>query len=321
VRAIRLGPVRIRERINTLAALPGLAHTAHQRHPRLDADAVPLVSVVIATYNWSNVLRCAIASALRQTYPKIEVIVVGDGCSDDSAEVVASFADERVRWHNLAENSGSQSAPNNAGIELAHGDYIAYHGHDDVWLPSHLAIVTAPLRNQNAELAYSVTEILGPLGGGYRALRGVSRSGRYSPALWIPPSSVVHHKSLIQTIGPWRDYRTIDRPPDIDFVARAHEHGNRLVPVHALTVFKFNSAYRRNSYIEKPSHEQEHYIDRIERERAFIYRELGRVAFATVRSLFVSIGKDLPQVPDPPDPLPPGWYVTQLRRIRGLEPD
>jgi glycosyltransferase involved in cell wall biosynthesis len=287
--------------------------------PRLATDDVPLVSVVIATYNWSNVLRCAVASALRQTYPRLEVIVVGDGCTDDSAEVVASFADERVRWHNLGENSGSQSAPNNAGIELARGDYIAYHGHDDVWLPSHLAIVTAPLRDKQAELAYSVTEILGPLEGGYRALRGVSRSRRYSPGLWIPPSSVVHRKSLVERIGPWRDYRTIDRPPDIDFVARAYEHGNLLVPVHALTAFKFNSAYRRNSYIEKPSHEQEYYLGRIERERSFVYRELGSVAFATFRSLFVSIGKDLPQVPEPPDPLPPGWYVTQLRRIRGLE--
>lgn len=310
--------MRIRERSRAFAGLPGLARTARLRPPVAAADA-PLVSVVIATYNWSNVLRCAIESALRQTYPRLEVIVVGDGCTDDSAEVVASFADERVRWHNLPENTGSQSTPNNVGIELARGEYIAYHGHDDVWLPTHLAFVTRPLLEGRADLAYTVTELLGPLGGGYRALRGVSRGGRHSPALWIPPSSVAHRKSLVDEIGPWRDYRTMERPPDIEFVQRAFEQGKRLVPVNALTVFKFASAYRRNSYVEKPSHEQERYLGRIESERGFVYRELGSVAFATFRSLFVSISKDLPQLPEPPDPLPPGWHVTQWRRIRGLE--
>ncbi len=310
--------MRIRERARAFAGLPGLARAARVPPPVPPADA-PLVSVVIATYNWSSVLRCAIASALRQTYPRLEVIVVGDGCTDNSAEVVASFADGRVRWHNLPENSGSQSTPNNVGVELARGEYVAYLGHDDVWLPTHLALVTQPLLEGRADLAYTVTEILGPLGGGFRALRGVSRGGRYSRALWIPPSSVAHRRRLVDEIGPWRDYRTMERPPDIEFVERAHEQGKRLVPVNALTVFKFASAYRRNSYLEKPSHEQERYLRRIETERGFVERELGAVAFAVFRSLFVSISKDLPQLPEPPDPLPPGWHVTQWRRIRGLE--
>ena len=83
-RAVALAPVRIRERTRAFAELPRLARTARLR-PRVAADDAPLVSVVIATYNWSSVLRCAIESALRQTYPRLEVIVVGDGCTDDSA--------------------------------------------------------------------------------------------------------------------------------------------------------------------------------------------------------------------------------------------
>jgi glycosyltransferase involved in cell wall biosynthesis len=276
--------------------------------------------VVIATYNWSSVLRCAITSALRQTYPRFEVIVVGDGCTDDSAEIVASFADERVRWHNLPENTGHQSAPNNAGLELARGDYIAYHGHDDVWLPTHLAVVTRPLLEGTADLAYTVTEVLGPLGGGYRGLQGLSPSGSYSRSVTVPPSVLAHRKDLIDEIGAWRDYRTIMLAPDVDFIRRAHDNGKRLVPVNALTVFKFPASHRRNSYIEKPSHEQERYLRRLEHERAFIYRELGAVAFATFRSLFVSIAKDLPVLPSSPDGQPPGWGITQARRIRGLEP-
>jgi glycosyltransferase involved in cell wall biosynthesis len=281
---------------------------------------VPLVSVVIATYNWSNVLRCAITSALRQTYPRVEVIVVGDGCTDDSEAVVASFADDRVRWHNLPRNSGHQSAPNNAGIDLARGEYIAYHGHDDLWLPTHLAVVTQPLIAGSADLAYTVTEVIGPLEGRYRALRGLSRAGPYTPDVWIPPSSLVHRKNLIEEIGGWRDYHAIERPPDIDFVERADRNGKRILPVNALTVFKFNSAYRPNSYIDKPSHEQELYLSRLEHERVFVHRELGAVAWATIRSLFVSISKDLPRVPAAPDHPPSGWYITEWRRIRGLEP-
>jgi glycosyltransferase involved in cell wall biosynthesis len=75
----------------------------------------PLVTVVIATYNRSAVLRYALASALRQSYRRLEVLVVGDACTDDSSEVVASFGDPRVRWINLPSNSGSQAGRTRPG--------------------------------------------------------------------------------------------------------------------------------------------------------------------------------------------------------------
>ena len=79
----------------------------------------PLVSVVIATYNWSEVLRWAIRSVRGQSYPHWELIVVGDRCTDDSEAVVESFGDPRIRWHNRERNAGSQSLPNNDGIAMA----------------------------------------------------------------------------------------------------------------------------------------------------------------------------------------------------------
>src|SRR3984957_4345570 len=98
-------------------------------------DAAPLVSVIIATYNYCNVLRCAIQSALGQTFHDFELLVIGDGCTDESEAVAASFGDSRIHWYNLAGNSGYQAAPNNAGLQMARGRYVAYLGHDDLWLP------------------------------------------------------------------------------------------------------------------------------------------------------------------------------------------
>src|ERR1043166_5723000 len=88
--------------------------------------SVPRVSVIIATYNRSAVLRHAIASVRAQTFGDFELLVVGDGCTDDSAAAVAGFADPRIRWFNRAANSGHQSAPNNEGLRQARGELIAY---------------------------------------------------------------------------------------------------------------------------------------------------------------------------------------------------
>src|SRR5437762_4733085 len=105
------------------------------------SSASPQISVIIATYNRSNVLRYAIQSVLWQIFQDFEILVIGDGCTDDSAQVVASFAEPRIRWHNLPQNSGSQSMPNNTGLEMARGTYIAYLGHDDLWYPTHLELL------------------------------------------------------------------------------------------------------------------------------------------------------------------------------------
>ena len=75
---------------------------------------------------------------LRQSYADFELIVVGDGCKDETAEVVGRYTSRGVRWHNLDSNCGSRSAPNNFGIAQATGDWIAYVGHDDIWAPDHL---------------------------------------------------------------------------------------------------------------------------------------------------------------------------------------
>src|SRR6185369_8999271 len=99
---------------------------------------MPAVTVIIPTFNRSRLLRCAMTSVLRQTFRDFELIVSGDACTDDSAEVVASFSGENILWINRPVNCGNQSGPNNDAIALARGDFIAFLGHDDLWLPWHL---------------------------------------------------------------------------------------------------------------------------------------------------------------------------------------
>jgi len=62
---------------------------------------MPRVTVIIATYNRSNVLPYSIGSVLRQSFHDFELLVVGDGCTDDSESVVAAMGDPRVRWISL----------------------------------------------------------------------------------------------------------------------------------------------------------------------------------------------------------------------------
>jgi glycosyltransferase involved in cell wall biosynthesis len=275
--------------------------------------ASPLVSVIIPTFNWSSVLRYAVASVLRQTHEHFEVLVIGDCCTDDSAKVVASFGDARVRWHNLPVNSGSQSLPNNAGLELARGEIVAYLGHDDIWVPSHLARLVTTFERTAVSAAYTVCEAVGPPGSRVRILCGL---GSWDPGMWIPPSSFAHRRSVLDEIGGWRDYRTLVEAPDNEFLGRLVRSSGGIVDVPALTVCKFSSAWRRDSYRHRRNAEQAAYFERTAHEARFVARELAGWAWLRV----VARNTPLPetQVDPTPDVIPPGWRVGQLRKLRGL---
>lgn len=97
----------------------------------LDAGPETLVSVVINNHNYGQYLGLAVDSALRQTHPRIEVIVVDDGSTDGSRAVVASYGD-RVRA--VLKDNGGQISAVQAGLELARGDAVLVLDSDDVLL-------------------------------------------------------------------------------------------------------------------------------------------------------------------------------------------
>ncbi len=106
----------------------------------MDSQRPPAVSVLTATYNRSNVLRFAVESVRRQTLSDWEMWVVGDACTDDTADMIREIGDPRIRFVNLPHNAGDQSGPNNEAVRLARGRFLAYLNHDDLWFPDHLEI-------------------------------------------------------------------------------------------------------------------------------------------------------------------------------------
>jgi glycosyltransferase involved in cell wall biosynthesis len=97
----------------------------------------PAVSTVICTYNRAWILGRAINSALEQTFANYEIIIVDDGSTDDTSDLVASYNDPRIRYIRLPENRGLAHA-RNTGVMQARADLIAWLDSDDEWLPEKL---------------------------------------------------------------------------------------------------------------------------------------------------------------------------------------
>jgi glycosyltransferase involved in cell wall biosynthesis len=223
---------------------------------------VPRVSVVVATYNWASVLPFSIASVLDQTFTDFELLVIGDGCTDDSAEVVGRINDPRVQWHNLERNHGHQFAPNNEGLKRARGDVVAYLGHDDLWLPRHLELLVAAI-DDGAALAHATLLLVPP---DKTPAPWPGGRWRYTSGDWIPPTSVVHDRALALRVGGWRaPSETGLREPEADLWQRMVAASGVPQWIRQLTAVKLPASTRRDVYRERPHHEQEVWLDRIRR--------------------------------------------------------
>jgi glycosyltransferase involved in cell wall biosynthesis len=105
----------------------------------------PLVSVIIPAYNSGTYLRPTVESVLAQTHRSIEILIVDDGSSDDTAHTAESFG-AQVRL--LRQVRSGHPAARNAGIRAAVGNYIAFVDHDDLWSPGKLEAQLACFRSE-----------------------------------------------------------------------------------------------------------------------------------------------------------------------------
>ena len=308
------------------------------------AAVAPAVSVITATYNRPRVLAYAIRSVLAQTVGDWELIVVGDACAPATAEVVASFADPRLRYHNLPVNFGEQSGPNNVGVELARAPLIAFLNHDDLWFPDHLATALAALDRARADLVFAPIALIQPadattlVADAWTVPRTVRhRRGRYDPATTMAPaSSWVFRRRLHEGLGGWRPARELYGESSQDFLFRAWRTGARLVAGPQTTALMFSSAWRARAYVADSDLEQAHFWRRLSEDADALRRDvvarsrLSRAASAVdrlLRTVKEAAWRGLAHLGWSPREArfrrkggTPGSQMRALRQARGLEP-
>ncbi len=166
----------------------------------------PLFSVVIPTYNSASKLKRALESVLAQSYENFEILVMDDGSTDNTAEVVGSLADPRIIYE-WDKNFGGPARPRNRGIALAKGEWICFLDADDWWTTDKLQACFDCI-NDKVDLVYHNLEIVREPPSLFKRKYAKSRQVK-APVLKdlllkgnaIATTSVVVRKSLLDKIG------------------------------------------------------------------------------------------------------------------------
>lgn len=154
---------------------------------------MPNVSVVIPTYNRSKQIEHAVRSVLAQTHSNLEVIVVDDGSTDGTAQIIKECArkDPRIRLIEHGQRKGAQAA-RNTGILAARGKWIAFLDSDDQWFPDSLEVRLEMAARRGVHVVHSECYILD---------RGDAEPKQFG----VPPMQGQVYKELLrfkQTFGP-----------------------------------------------------------------------------------------------------------------------
>ena len=166
---------------------------------------MPLVSVIIPTYNRACLLKEAIGSVQEQVFSDFELIVVDDGSTDNTAQLLQSYANIQV----VKQDHRGVSAARNAGIAQAFGQFLAFLDSDDLWLPEKLSAQVAFFESHPDALICHTEEIW--IRNGVRVnprRRHRKHSGmifeRAVQLCLVSPSAVMIHRSLFDQVG-WFD--------------------------------------------------------------------------------------------------------------------
>ena len=152
------------------------------------STTLPKVSVIIPTYNRAHLLERSIRSVLDQTYQDFELIVVDDGSTDNTEEIVARFGDDRLKYIRRNQSSGSPAAPTNTGIKAARGEYMAIQDSDDEWLPGKLEKQMQVFDNASARVGIVYTDM-------WRISEDGMKKYWHSPRI-MPEEGIVYGEAL-----------------------------------------------------------------------------------------------------------------------------
>jgi len=118
---------------------------------------VPAISIILPTYNRAYCIRRAVDSVLNQTFTDFELIVIDDGSTDDTKQVMEAYDDPRLIYVHNTDNRG-QTRRLNDGLKLTRADLIAFQDSDDEWLPTKLQKQVEAMRAQPPEVGIVYTD-------------------------------------------------------------------------------------------------------------------------------------------------------------------
>jgi teichuronic acid biosynthesis glycosyltransferase TuaG len=202
-----------------------------------------LVSVVIPNYNYAQYLHQAIDSVLNQDYEPIEVIVVDDGSTDQSREILRSYG-TRIKVIEIT-NSGAPTA-RNYGLMETRGNYIAYLDSDDYWMTNKISTQIQRLLETGTELVYCEMKVL-DMESHRSIISTENREGsfkneflRHPGRTPFPPSAVLMTRELVSRVGIWDT--TFQSPAeDFDYFRRCAKYTNFSVVGEVLVVHRNHS--------------------------------------------------------------------------------
>jgi glycosyltransferase involved in cell wall biosynthesis len=247
----------------------------------------PLISIITPTFNRSNVLYYTIASVLTSTFQDWEHIVVGDGCTDNTEQVIGSFKDPRIRFINLERNTGFESIPNNEGFRHARGRYIAYLHHDDLWMPYHLNTLLYGIEKTGSDMVFSLG-INNQFAKGKNKLIGAFQGDQYFPSSFVPVSLWFVKREFIEEFGPWKHYHDIIVEPGQELLIRAWRAGKKMLRVPRVTVVKIQAGRRHDVYRKQDFQENKIAFERMQKEPEFLELELTNAVLNVVQATQLS---------------------------------
>lgn len=185
--------------------------------------AIPLISVVIPSYNHSRYLKAAIDSILAQDYPQVELIVIDDGSTDSSQQILAAHPGQ---FHREFQPNQGQVATLNRGWQMSKGDIIGYLSADDVLLPGCISAAVQCLEaHPDAVLSYCDFNLIDPESAVVRQVQAPECSYRdMAVRMLCPPGpGAFFRRSAFEKAGLWHTgYRQL---LDFEYWLRLGLHG------------------------------------------------------------------------------------------------
>jgi glycosyltransferase involved in cell wall biosynthesis len=279
--------------------------------PELTDGHAPFFTIIVSTFGRGRHILPTIDAALAQTFRDFEIIVVADGDGDGTLRHVPRD-DPRVNVIALPRNSGSQAVPNNVGIAVARGHFIAYLGHDDIWMPDHLEALLRVIEWSRCDVAVSGCVYHGPPTTDLWQVTGIGDEldARHH---FFPPTSFAHRTALAAEIGGWRDPLATSAPVDADLLLRLVEAGAEFVSTGEVTAHKFAAGHRYLSYLDHSSAEQSEMLAAI--RSGVVDRRVcqGYIDRAKADGTFMILGNDHQAG------LKPGEIYRQNRSNKGID--